>query len=752
MGTHPVRLTLLALLLLPLGLAAQSTTVADTLVKGDLAWFTGSVEISWSTFDAGDGKHVPGDTITVQVGASGAFTVDLYPNDAASPAGTSYRVRYLGAGDESVVHYWVVPTSGVTVDIATVETEGPVSPDLAIPVSQLTGTLPLNRGGTANDTWTAAKCVQVSADGTKLESAVSACGAGTGEGDVTGPASNTDNYVPQWDGADSNTLKDGLAVGGASGLASLNASTKVVEDPANATATPTGSKIPIAGAGGTLADGWIAESNVTQHQAALAVTASQISDQHASTDITADLEEEAHASEHQHGGADEVATATPGANAIPKAEADGDINHGWIPLDAQYNWTAKHDFGGGTLEVPNSATLPATCVVGEGYMDTDATSGQRWYLCESTNVWNLQGGGGGSGSPGGSNTQIQYNNSAAFGGTVGFVWNNIDNRVTLSNSPPASATKALFMLGGTALVAASADGTLFGINPASFSGDFFRGQINGSDKWRIDNDGLPTWGMGVTTGLEWALGNAGDSGASGIVVHDGDSTAKPGYIQLIANNGDVFLYAAGGTDGRLALSGTKPGAESTVFVPTLESTDTLKNKTLDNSNKFSDRIQSAEIASPGTPASGYGYGYFNTSGQWCVKNDGGDEMCFGADDKKSVIAFAIDGGGSAITTGAKGWTPRISYSGTITSVEVTADQSGSIVIDVWKDTYTNFPPTVADTITAAAKPTLSAAQKSQDSTLTGWTTTFSAGDYLRFNVDSAATVTYVVVSFQVTKD
>ena len=33
-----------------------------------------------------------------------------------------------------------------------------------------------------------------------------------GTGDVVGPASNTDAYVPQWNGADSNTLKDGLAI------------------------------------------------------------------------------------------------------------------------------------------------------------------------------------------------------------------------------------------------------------------------------------------------------------------------------------------------------------------------------------------------------------------------------------------------------------------------------------------------------------------------------------------------------------
>lgn len=62
--------------------------------------------------------------------------------------------------------------------------------------------------------------------------------------------------------------------------------------------------------------------------------------------------------------------------------------------------TGDYDFGGGTLQVPNSTTLPASCDVGDAYMDTDATSGSRWYLCESANTWAVQGGGGGgSGSP-----------------------------------------------------------------------------------------------------------------------------------------------------------------------------------------------------------------------------------------------------------------------------------------------------------------------------------------------------------------
>jgi len=49
-----------------------------------------------------------------------------------------------------------------------------------------------------------------------------------------------------------------------------------------------------------------------------------------------------------------------------------------------------------TVRVPNSTSLPGTCTVGDSYMDTNATSGARWFLCESTNTWVAQGGSAGS--------------------------------------------------------------------------------------------------------------------------------------------------------------------------------------------------------------------------------------------------------------------------------------------------------------------------------------------------------------------
>lgn len=117
--------------------------------------------------------------------------------------------------------------------------------------------------------------------------------------------------------------------------------------------------------------------------------------------------------------------------------------------------------------------------------------------------------------------------------------------------------------------------------------------------------------------------------------------------------------------------------------------------------------------------------------------------------KKRQITVNIGDGVNVISTGIAG-DISVPVGCTITKVRMLADQSGSIVVDIWKDTYANYPPTVADTITASAKPTISAATKSEDSTLTGWTTSITAGDTLRFNVDSVATITRLALSLEVT--
>jgi hypothetical protein len=116
----------------------------------------------------------------------------------------------------------------------------------------------------------------------------------------------------------------------------------------------------------------------------------------------------------------------------------------------------------------------------------------------------------------------------------------------------------------------------------------------------------------------------------------------------------------------------------------------------------------------------------------------------------SIFGISIDGASTVITPGVKGYV-TIPYNGTITGWDIFADTTGSCVIDLWKDTYANFPPTVADTITGTEKPTLSNQQKNQDNSLTTWNTSVSQGDVIAFNVDSATLVTRVNLHVKVNR-
>lgn len=80
--------------------------------------------------------------------------------------------------------------------------------------------------------------------GLSITDGVLAATGGSGTGDVIGPATNTADYVPQWDGTNSKTLKNGLAVAAtatASTIAQRNASGEVIA--ANTVAT---GKTPLA--------------------------------------------------------------------------------------------------------------------------------------------------------------------------------------------------------------------------------------------------------------------------------------------------------------------------------------------------------------------------------------------------------------------------------------------------------------------------------------------------------------------------
>lgn len=115
---------------------------------------------------------------------------------------------------------------------------------------------------------------------------------------------------------------------------------------------------------------------------------------------------------------------------------------------------------------------------------------------------------------------------------------------------------------------------------------------------------------------------------------------------------------------------------------------------------------------------------------------------------REEIVLDIDGGGSALTTGIKA-DLRIPFPCRIKSWQLLADQVGDIVIDIWKNTYVNFPPTNADSICAGSEPTLSGVAKNKNDTASGFSTLLAEGDILRFNIDSIASITRIHLSIPI---
>lgn len=151
-------------------------------------------------------------------------------------------------------------------------------------------------------------------------------------------------------------------------------------------------------------------------------------------------------------------------------------------------------------------------------------------------------------------------------------------------------------------------------------------------------------------------------------------------------------------------------------------------------------------ADPGTLVDGDIW-YNSTDDELKARIDG-NTVVLASGSQTYTVGVTIDGLGDVPSTGQKGYR-SIPVTGTIVSARLLADQVGDAVMDVWLDTFANYPPTVADTITASAKPTISSDDNSEDTTLTGWTTAVTAGDVLGFNLDSIDTIQRITLELEI---
>lgn len=130
-----VMLTLPLALTLPTTLHAQGpalTTISGTVYRADGTAASGTVLISWPSFQTAAGDAVVAGSLSVAIGSLGAFTVQLAPNVGASPAGT-YYVTVFQLDDGTVrTEYWAVPATSPTTIAAVLTTPGTGLGNLAV--------------------------------------------------------------------------------------------------------------------------------------------------------------------------------------------------------------------------------------------------------------------------------------------------------------------------------------------------------------------------------------------------------------------------------------------------------------------------------------------------------------------------------------------------------------------------------------------------------------------------------------------
>ena len=100
------------------------TTISDTVYRADGSAASGTVLISWPSFQSAEGDAVAAGNLSVTIGPLGAFSAQLVPNVGATPAGT-YYVAVFQLDDGTVrTEYWAVPATSPTTIAAVLTTPG----------------------------------------------------------------------------------------------------------------------------------------------------------------------------------------------------------------------------------------------------------------------------------------------------------------------------------------------------------------------------------------------------------------------------------------------------------------------------------------------------------------------------------------------------------------------------------------------------------------------------------------------------
>jgi hypothetical protein len=314
--------------------------------SGDVVGPASSTDNAVARYDLATGKLLQNSAVTIDdsgnIATSG--TVDGVDISTDSSTNSSHRSNTANphATDVGNLGSGTLAELNTAITDATLDTSSASRTPSGSASGDLTGTYPSPTVVQANldpvnmDSGSATNTQVPTANGSGGITWANQIGGG-GSGDVVGPASATDNAVARYDTTTGKLLQNSAATIDDSG----NIATSGTVDGRDVAADGTAQDSHIADTANphatdieNLGSGTLAELNA-------AVTDATLDTSSASRTPTS------HASSHQNGGSDEIATATAGANAIPKAGAGSTLDNAWVADGADA--TAIHDDTAGEI-------------------------------------------------------------------------------------------------------------------------------------------------------------------------------------------------------------------------------------------------------------------------------------------------------------------------------------------------------------------------------------------------------------------
>lgn len=363
--------------------------------------------------------------------------------------------------------------------------------------------------------------------------------------------------------------------------------------------------------------------------------------------------------------------------------------------------TATYD--GSNLSLGNVGNIKITGGVNGYVLQTDGTGNLDWTAMS---------GGGGNGTPGGANTQIQYNDNGLFGGNTGFTFNEITGNVGIPGN--------LIVVGNISGIVNNV-GTLTNLSVTGNAniGNVFANTLRTSDDKIILGNGAGAntaiTGQGVAIGYYAGYTNQGDDA---IAIGDAAGQTNQGNSSIAIGGGAGYV-GQGNNSIILNATGTQysPTTANALFIKPIRNANTANALFYDSSTgeivfdtavtanyvAFAGNVvnnSQPNITSLGTLTNLSVSGNITTSRLISNIATGTAPFVVTSTTQVANLSVAAAGTANTVTTAAQ---PNITSVGTLTSLAVTGTATAG---NVYANSGTVGASLLTGTLTTAAQPNI----------------------------------------------